>query len=401
MKKLMVSFAKKFGLEIRRYSPKVKVYIGEIASLKTKNARQGSMLLSYIIDPFLLKDGEPISNAHTHDFESLLIAETFLDLGYDVDVIDYRDELFTPIKEYSFFVSARTNFQRIAKFLHDDCIKIVHLDMAHWLFNNYAAYKRCLDVKERKGIALRSYKMQEMNWAIEYADYATILGNEFTISTYKYAQKPLFRTPISTCYTYPWSRVKDFDNCRRNFLWLGSSGFIHKGLDLVVESFMELPDCHLYICGPIEGEKDFQRAFHKELYETKNIHTIGWVDVTSPEFIEITNKCVGVVYASCSEGGGGAVIQCMHAGLIPIVSYESSVDVADFGVILKNCSISEIKKTIQNVSRFPSSELARMAKSTWEFAQANHTRERFAQKYKETIEKIIANQRNHENFYNG
>ena len=173
-------------------------------------------------------------------------------------------------------------------------------------------------------------------------------------------------------------------------MWLGSSGCVHKGLDLVLESFVELPDCHLYICGPIEREKDFQSAYHKELYETKNIHTIGWVDVTSSEFIEIAGKCVGVVYPSCSEGGGGSVIQCMHAGLIPIVSYESSVDVGDFGVILKDCSISEIKNSIRMISSLPAEELRRMSRMAWEFARANHTRERFAEEYQRIVKKITA-----------
>ena len=343
----------------------------KIVSLQTQAERKGNLLLSYVIEPFLLKAGEAISNAHTHDWESVQIAQTFLNLGYDVDIVDYDDRRFEPDKSYSFFVSARTNFQRLSTLLNEDCVKIVHLDMAHWLFNNLAAYKRLLSFQQRKKITLSNIKFQEINWAIESADYATILGNQFTIDTYLYAGKPIFRVPISTCATYPSPENKGFDGCRTNFLWLGSSGLVHKGLDLVLDAFLEMPDHHLYVLGPISEEKAFESAYDKALYHTPNIHTLGWVDVTGDDFIDVANQCIAIVYPSCAEGGGGSVINCLHAGLIPIISYESSVDVGNFGIILKDCTPNEIKASIQKLSQMPAGELKKMSTSAWEFANAN------------------------------
>lgn len=139
-----------------------------------------------------------------------------------------------------------------------------------------------------------------------------------------------------------------------------------------------------------KSEKDFETGYYRELYQTKNIHTVGWVDINSHKFVEIMNNCVGLIYPSCAEGGGGCVINCLHAGLIPIVSYESSVDVNDFGVILKDCSNGEIKTAIQNVSNRSVEELKRMARKSWEYVRANHTRERFAEVYAKTILNIMA-----------
>lgn len=388
MKNFIKNIFRKFGLEISKYKSHDKN--AEIESLKPEKENRGNVLLSYIIDPFQLKNGEAISNAHSHHGESLAIAQTFLDLGYSVDVISYLNYKYVPQKKYSFFIAARTNFQRIAELLNDDCIKIVHLDTAHWLYNNIAALRRCLALLERKGIALKSYKMCEQNYAIECADYATILGNQFTINTYNYAKKPVFRIPISSAVLYPWQENKNFEECKKHFLWLGSGGLIHKGLDLILDAFTEMPDYHLYICGPIEKEKDFEKAYRKELYQTHNIHTIGWVNIGGSEFIEIINKCIGLIYPSCSEGGGGSVINCMHAGLIPIVSYESSVDVdKNFGLILNSCSIEEIVKSIKSISKLPAQDLKQMSRRAWEFAQANHTLERFSEEYRKVIEIIL------------
>lgn len=386
-KKTIKKIARKYGIEISRYTPKL--HDGKVVSLKPEKTCQGNVLLSYIIEPFLLRNSERPPNTHTHYGESLEIAKTFLTLGYAVDVVDYRDKTLIPKKDYSIFVAARTNFERIAQFLSNPCLKIVHLDTAHWLFNNSAAYSRCLSLQRRRGVTLKSFKWVEPNWAIECADYATLLGNSFTIGTYSYAQKLILPLSVPTATVYPWPQDKNYDSCRNRFLWFGSSGLAHKGLDLVLEAFVEMPELHLYVCGPIRQEKDFEKAYYEELYHTPNIHTVGWVDVSSTEFIEITNNCLGLIYPSCSEGQSGAVVTCLQAGLIPIVSHESGVDVDSLGVVLKDCSIGEIKNSLRMISSLSAAELQGMSRKAWEFARTNHTIDTYTKEYRKALDKIF------------
>jgi hypothetical protein len=56
-----------------------------------------------------------------------------------------------------------------------------------------------------------------------------------------------------------------------------------------------MPEYHLTICGPIDKEPDFQKVYHDELYNTPSIHTVGWVDISSPQFLDIANGWVGLV----------------------------------------------------------------------------------------------------------
>jgi glycosyltransferase involved in cell wall biosynthesis len=226
--------------------------------------------------------------------------------------------------------------------------------------------------------------------AIEHADYATILGNEFTIGTYAYAGKPLFRVPISTPVLYDWPDDRDLARACNRFLWFGSEGFVHKGLDLVLEAFAELPDHELTVCGPIRGDRDFERAYYRELYNTPNIHTMGWVQVTSPEFQALVRNCIGLVFPSCSEGQSGGVVTCLHAGLVPIVSYESGVDVDPWGVVLRDCSAESIRQAVRAVSSLPASELKTRTRLAWDYARANHTKEKFAEAYAAAISAIVA-----------
>lgn len=386
-KELAKSALKKVGLEVHRYVPKTEE---PVVTLRPEGKSRGNVLLSYILKPFLRKPGEPLSTSHTNHWESLMIAQTFLDLGYCVDAIDFQNRTFVPEKHYAFFIDVRYNLERLAPLLNPDCIKIMHIDLCHMLFNNAAESRCLLDLQQRKGVTLQPRRFEFPNLAIEFADCATMLGNDFTEGTFAYAKKPIYRIPISQPVLYDWPEDKDFDACRKNFLWFGSGGLVRKGLDRTLEVFRELEDHRLYVCGPVKGEKDFEQAYHDELYNTPNITTISkWLDIASEEFIEITRNCVGLIYPSSSEGQCGTVVTCMHASLVPVVSYESGVDVYDFGVLLKECGLDTIKKAIKSISSLPTEQLRQMSRKTWEFARANHTRERSAEVYKTVIEQMM------------
>ena len=393
MKEIIRRSALKLGFKISRYTPDR--FKDAFISLKPLKGGPGDVLLSYRVEAFVSKEGDPLLNTHTNYWESHQIAKTFLELGYRVDVIDFRNVTWAPEKDYSFFIAARTNFSRISPLLNKDCIKIVHLDTAHWLFNNQASYSRSLDLQRRKGMTIshESLRIIESNLAIEHADFATLLGNQFTSSTYQYAGKDTCRIPISTCALYSLPEDKDYESCRKHYLWFGSGGLVHKGLDLVLDAFSGMPDYHLYVCGPVEDEKRFVEVYRKELFETPNIHTIGWVDPGSDQFRDLANRCLAIVYPSCAEGQSGSVVNCLHAGLIPIISRESGVDVNNFGVILTDCSVDVIRDSVINVSGQSADRLKQMACDAWLHARTNHMRECFAAEYRKAIEKICQKRR--------
>jgi hypothetical protein len=143
-----------------------------------------------------------------------------------------------------------------------------------------------------------------------------------------------------------------------------------------------LPDQQLFVCGPLDGEKAFLQEFHRELFETENIHPVGWVDVNDVKFKEILDQCLGIIYPSCAEGGGGSVITCMHAGVIPVASYQASVDIKDNGIVLQGSSLDEMRKEVTTLSNLPVRELEEMSRETWEFASNVHSKASFAEKYK-------------------
>ena len=350
----------------------------------------GRALLSYILDPFLLPEGSPEPHSHTHFWESREIGRLLVAAGFELDVIHWTNRSFLPERPYDLFIDVRLNLECLGPLLGPDCLKLMHIETAHCDFYNPAQRRRLAELAERRGFRLAPYKLLEPNGAIEHAHAATILGNRATQATYAHAGKPLWPVPISQPFLYPFPPAKDYLEARRRFLWFGSGGLLHKGLDRVLEVFAALPDLELTVLGPIDREPEFERAFARELYRTPNIHTHGWIDVASPEFLAIAHRHLALVYPSCSEGQNGGAVTCMHAGLIPLLSRESGIDLdAEYGVELVSSSLEEIRGRVLELAARPPADLEAMSRSAWEWVRAHHTREQFSRVYRSSVLEIL------------
>jgi hypothetical protein len=384
---LVKTAAAKMGVEIKRIPPRPR----QSLSLRPEGSVAGQVLLSGSLTAF--NEPQAVSHPHQGFWTHQHIAKCFLDRKYAVDVINYRDLTFTPSADYDFFIDCYENLDRIGPLLSSDCLRIMHIENAHWSFANWAEYSRQRGLIERRGICLPLKRQMRPHWAIEAADCGIAHGNDVTCGTYDYAGKPIYRVPISAVVSPPFPDGKDWDACRKRFLWLGNHGFLLKGLDLVLDIFERMPDYHLTVCGPLHRETEFCDAYRKQLFETANIEALGFVDVTSPQFLELARRCVGLVYPSASEGQSGGVVMCMQTGLIPVVSRESGVDVQDFGLVLDPCSIDGIERAVRHLASMPARELEERSRKTWHVARENHSQERCAAQWRFVIDRLIQTRR--------
>lgn len=349
---------------------------------------RGRVLLAYVLDPFINEQKSP-NSSHTHHAESLLLAQAWLDRGYIVDAIDYLNIGFQPQHNYDVFVSARVFFDKIAARLNAGCLKVVHLDTSHFAVNNKDAFGHLAALQERRGISLPdSIRLIETNHALEAADCATVLGNAVTTQSYAYANKTLYPMCVPAVVDHPNPVDKDMTTCRHHFIWLGSNGLLHKGLDLVLEAFAELPELQLTVCGPLDNEPQFVEAYQAEL-ALPNVHAHGWIDVASTEFKLLADSAVGLIYPSCREGQAGAVVNCVKAGLIPIVSKESGVDTADFGETLERCSVATVKAALNKVSSLDAAELTRRTQATWHYGDQHFSPQAYLSSYGTIVDGLI------------
>lgn len=359
-----------------------------VVSLKPMGAARGHILLSYDTGPFLAYPKQPYYY-HSNQWECAEIARLFLQRGYAVDIIRWDNTSFKPKRNYAIIIDIHQNIERLFPFLKPNCIKIMHITAAHWIFQNAAEYRQLLALKERRRAAISPQRIVPPAKNIEHADYATILGNGFSKSTYEYAQKTFFPIPLSTTTLFNKPAKKDFELCRKNFIWIGGGGAVLKGLDLVLEYFSEHPEYRLTVCKNMKSEPDFENLYRRELYETPNIKAVGKINIASKEFSEIINNSLGLIFPSASEGQSGSVITSIHAGLIPIISRESGVDVENFGIILKNNSKESICEAIDTLAKESSSQLRERAYAAWEYARKHNTQETFSRAFAEAVDTIM------------
>lgn len=382
---LLKSIAHKHNYDVK---PKLPVKISEtVIENYFKTNHEKNALLSYIIYPFI----DEISNSHSNNRECFFIAQILNELGYNVDIINWDNITFIPIKNYNLVIDNHNNLERLCFYFSKNVIKIFHATNAHWLYQNRIELDRHYEYYLKTGIAIRPTRMLQPGNSAAYCDAISMLGNSFTKMTFgKYVNK-VCRIPISVTTTFDEIESGEIHERKNNFLWFNSAGFLLKGLDIVLDAFINLPNCNLYVCGNFDREKNFINTYAGKLKACTNIKMIGWVDVDSKSFLEITAKCLWIVNTSFSEGGGGSTINCMAKGLIPIATRSASIDIVDneTGFHLTQNSAEGLTHLIHDLIKLPEDRLRKCAVNAREYTHTFHTIENFKSSYKSFLKSLI------------
>jgi glycosyltransferase involved in cell wall biosynthesis len=373
-----------------QFFQKVLFKLRGVMTLRPRSEKRGHVLISHDASAMFMPEEK--LGGHAHYWVTNFMVRSFLKRGYEVDIISWQNHTFKPRKKYNFFIDIHSNIERLAPLLDKDCIKIFHATGAHWLYQNSAEYMRCLGVLKRRGKTIFPLRNMTPTRSIENADQVIYFGSEFVRSTYLYAGKPMHATPIPSTHHYPSPEQKNFEAVRKHFVWFAGAGAVHKGLDLVLEAFASMPDYHLTIGGKWY-EKDFADAYQHELNECSNITVHRYLDPDGDVFKKIAEESIATVFPSCSEGTAGSVIDCMQAGLIPIVSYEAGAHTGTYGVTLKENTIEAIRTAVREVSALPVETLKKNAVAAWNYARTTHTPEAFATAFNTFIDSLEAKRR--------
>lgn len=347
-------------------------------------------LLIYIVRPFQLKAEDPELFRHQQLAQCKQIAAVLGESGYIVDVVDIRNWIFRPYRDYDLVISNRVADIHLKK----DAIRIYLATTLYHNLHNRNLRRRHKLLNERRGyrVKLRRVYAEAMPY-VERSDAIVGFGNEFTMSSWRKA----FNIPVYPFNNYGFKHTefiledKDFSAARKNFLFLTSRSQTQKGLDLLLEIFPKHQALNLYICSAYNSERDFSACYHKELYETPNIHPIGWIRVNSPEYNVLVRKCAFVVLPSCSEGQSGSVVQCMYSGLIPLVTREAGIDTEDFGITFTDDSPEEIERVILEVSQLPETWHKEHSIMTRQVSEQKYSEDAFMNRWRSILSEIIKN----------
>lgn len=360
------------------------------------SAKKYRALLYYKTTPFVL-DGDQ-SFKHTNNSEIIEMANTLNRFGFVVDIIDRNiDPSFMPDDKYDLFIgnaagNSGKHYVRYAQHL-TKATKIFYAagpepETSNQLTNDrYDIFEKRNNIQDNATKRLRCIDYAATPAAMEYTDFIFAIGNEFSINTYAHHNKPTYRIYPSSSPAiqfYP-SQLKSSDT--KNFLYFGGNGHVVKGLDLVIEAFAECPDLNLYICGP-DYKEEFGDMYDALMKKHNNMHFIGFVDVDGPVFRELTQKCGFIILPSCSEGTATSVTTCMRAGLVPITTYESGIDLGDFGFSISDIEPEKIRDLVKHISNISFAEYKDRAFKTY-IESYNYTPQGFKKSFEEALEKVM------------
>ncbi|HTA82097.1 MAG TPA: glycosyltransferase [Bacteroidia bacterium] len=353
-------------------------------------------LVSYIQNVF--EDARnQADERHTNRLTTAIIAETLRDLGYNVDVINYSDDIEDRFNTYDIVIGLGKSLDSVlSKRSSSKKPKVIWFGTGcNPLFSNTATIKRVDDFYKKHGkIVLTSSRYIKEDWVLqhEFADWIILHGSTFSRSTYRKENISSIHAPVFIKHNITRTD-NEWATAKQNFIWFGSNGAIHKGLDLVIDAFTERKDCTLHICGDIENEVDFFKLYSPLIKSSSNIKYHGFVNVESDSFKKILQSCAFVIYPSASEGNSPAVLTCMaNGGLVPVVSKNADIDLNGYGILIDELTIESVSSAVQKSQDLSVSELKAQSKlvlkETTRFNSFNYFKEDFKLKLQEAIKTI-------------
>jgi len=285
-------------------------------------------LICYTTLPFRTKVGY----GHSNNYEALIIAKIICALEYNVDVVDYNAEIELEYADYELIFGFGDIFEN-SFFAPCSALRIYYGTGSHAVYQNQAEIRRTLENQARYGFYISPKRLVRQSWSCStnLSDALIILGNKNTAATYEhYHSGKLYSINATAISIYtPQNLNRTFKESRTRFLWFGSAGLVHKGLDLCLKAFLDarLSNFELHICGKMED--DFFAQFKSELSEQTNIKFHGFVDISSSKFKDIVGNCAFSLFPCCSEGQSTSLLTIMATGNVPIYSKDCGVNFVD------------------------------------------------------------------------
>lgn len=334
-------------------------YIFSFPKLNVNRTRhKKTALLSYSIFPFINKSRSKIhpNFIEVHELNRVLNLKK-----YNVDVYNNTYDRKINYNKYDLIIGEGLP---ISRFFKSNCTKniktIYYATGSHPSFQNQASFNTLVQFYQKSHNWLeKSSRIVDQEWAIgaSLSDYCIIIGNNETKKTYMpfHENERLFTI-------YP-PYYNSFDNInvelkdKNSYLWFGSYGLIHKGLDIVIEAFLLRKDLTLYICGYLEREKEVLEFYKQRINQSKNIVIVGFISIDSRKFCELMQICSFTVLTSVAEGMSTAVITVMgNGGLIPIVTRETGIDV-NMGICVESNSVNSLLTALEISSDYSLSDI--------------------------------------------
>jgi glycosyltransferase involved in cell wall biosynthesis len=328
----------------------------------------------------------PHMASHSGFRESIELLQLLLGMGYIVDYFDMKSPPVIDWNKYELVIDAGNNLEK-SKAVRGQK-KIFYATGCHWKVFYDNAYRHVDSFYRRNKILLYPDREVKPGYSDDAADVITCFGGTYQAASFGNNRHKVRQIQISTTHV-PGNNFRKKIVNNDSFLWYAGYGPFHKGFDLVVEAFLRMPEKVLHIFGYIESNEKLYAWFKMVTQNRNNIHYHGWTTPDSNLFQKYVSLCDAVICASSSEGGAGAIVQCMQFGLIPIINLSTAIDLTNdkFNITGSNPE-EEITSIIERVNIFRQTDSEEL-QSYSENLSNQYSGEHTIQKYSDSLRKVI------------
>jgi len=314
-----------------------------------KTNYEKTVLISYITQPFYR------ANHFTHQnyITSHIVAESFSELRYNVDVVSYFDQI-SEIDYGKYAVIFGMGYCFEKSFYHPDrsIPRIMFVTGAHENLHNEMCLRSIKDFYKLSGLWIAN----ETNvisattyFSLFNADLAIILAKGFIYKDYESRfENSLYSLNNNILGLFSQFKLKTAESRTKNFLFLTGAKLITKGLHILLEVAKLRRDLNFYIVVP-SMDTQFESYYQKLLHQSPNVFFYKNIRMDSVEMSQIIDKCSYTVASSYIDGLPGGTIEPMSAGIIPIVSKYCGFDEEKFIFEMEELSPAGLNETIERL----------------------------------------------------
>ena len=364
---------------IRRFFRLDKTYIS-----KAKNSNRW-VYISYIPEVFYNTWNIHYMEGHQSRKEMIKIVQIFNELGFNVYVSNFLSYTLPDLNVELVF-GVEPGFIEACK-KYKKATKIYYATGAYFDHQNRMIKQRTDLFNKNKGTSYPYERMVNVFDHFDYADFILQIGSKFTVETYPNKYKNIITT-IHQSTTLNIDKYFDIQFALDNeYVWIGGGGSILKGLDLVLDYFIQNPNKQIHLVGTINN--DFLSIYKEKIGD--NIHIHGFMNMNSNEFKAIINKCNYLIYPSCTEGGcPGAVINAMYYGLIPIVTPWAAFDeIEEYGILLNELSSNEIGLALEKAESISETECIQKKINCHNYVRKTYNLCQFSLEFEQYMKRVI------------
>jgi len=330
---------------------------------------QKRILFSYDISTYTSPYSSWGTMGHTHASELSCFIKALTEKGYAIDLVHHSNDVDIIADYYDVVIGLGNNWRK-ASFLNPTAKRVLYLTEKMPSFSKSKEEERITYLRARHNINISMERTGLFFHEEDFADLTAIIAIGIESDKQYLPNVPAwFILPTGHINQTFQIENRNIPNAKNHFLWFGSGGIVHKGLDILFDVFAKHPELTLHVCGATE----LSIARIQSICPS-NVVIHGFVNVLSDEFLDIANMCAFDILPSCSESSATSVLTCMNHGIIPIVTYECGIESAGVisGEVLSDFKIETIEKSVVKWSNMDNNTLLKQMKDTINFAREEY-----------------------------